>query len=292
MLTEAQIEERKSYLGASEAAAVLGLSRWSSPVEVWAHKTGLLPEEDLSGELRIKVGNKLEQLVADLFMEETGKTVHRVNETKRHPKYPFIGANLDRRVVGENAVLELKTASGWKAKEWQEDEFPAEYVIQVIHQMAVTGAQKGYLAVLIGGNQDFKWKPIDRNEKVIGDLIRREVEFWEKFVIPKVMPSVTERDKDALGSLFPDAIQGKEIALDDRAANICELLEGMHKDAKALTAQILQQENELRALLKDADRGIVGPWTVRWANMPAWEGVVKKKAYRRLTVKRKNKEEE
>ena len=157
MLTAEQIKERIGYLGASDAAAAVGLSRWKSPVEVWAEKTEFVEPEDISGKLSIRMGNKLEDVVAEIFQEETGKKVHRVNETIYHPQYPFLAANLDRRVVGEDACLEIKTAGAWAAKDWEGEELPREVIIQVMHQLACTGKKVGYACVLIGGNQDFKW---------------------------------------------------------------------------------------------------------------------------------------
>ncbi len=268
-LTAEQRQERTTYLGASDAAAVLGMSRWSSPLQVWAEKTGLVVPEDISDRLPVKMGNKLEQVVAELFMEETGKNVHRVNETVFHPKYPFIAANLDRRVVGEKAVLEIKTASGWKAKEWEGEEIPPEYILQVMHQLAVSGAEVGYIAVLIGGNQDFKWKEIRRDEKALADMVRREVEFWEKFVVPKVPPAVTSKDKDTLTALYPEGTVGEVLALDSGAAATCEVLEGMEEDLAALKRQIEAQENELRMKLGSSELGTVGPWRVSWKNVPS-----------------------
>ena len=55
-------------------------------------------------------------------------------------------ANIDRRVVGENAVLECKTANQFLAKEWEGEEIPASYLVQVQHYLEVTGAEKGYIS--------------------------------------------------------------------------------------------------------------------------------------------------
>lgn len=268
MLTKEQLTERVGYLGGSDAAAVLGLSRWGTPLSVWAEKTGQIVPEDISGELRIKIGHKLEATVSELFTEETGKKLHRVTETLFHPKYKFLGANIDRRVVGEDAIFEAKTASAWKSREWEGEEIPREYIIQAMHYLAVTGAARAYVAVLIGGNQDFKWKVIERDENALAELVSKEVAFWEGFVVPRIMPSVTSQDKDTLLDLFPEASEGKEIELDASAAAICEVLEGMNTDKKALENQIEKQRNDLRKMLKDAEVGKCGPWVIKWGNTP------------------------
>jgi putative phage-type endonuclease len=289
MLTDEQIKERVNYIGASDCAAALGMSRWGSPLSVWAEKTGLLPPKDLSDNLAVELGNELEDFVARKFMKETGKKVHRVTETLIHPVHSFIRCNLDRRVVGEKAILQCKTASAYKKREWDDEEIPHEYILQELHELAVSGMDRAYLAVLIG-NSDFKIKIIERDEKAQSDIVKRLVHFWKEFVEPKVMPEAGRHDKDTLSGLFPVAEAGKEIALDNDAVAICEVLEGMKEDAGGLRRQIEEQENKLKAMLKDADIGIAGAYTIRWQNVPAWSGEIKKSAYRKLTFNKKTEE--
>lgn len=266
-LTEQQLAERLSYIGASEAAAVLGLSRWSTPLKIWAEKTGQLPPEDKSDIQAVEMGLELEDTIARIFTKRTGKRVHRVNETVYHPKYPFIAANLDRRVVGEDAVLEIKNFSAWRAREFQGEEIPAECIVQVLHQLACTGKSVGYLAVLIGG-QDFRWRKIDRDDKVIADMITREIHFWKNFVEPKVMPmKITKDDAETLYSLFPVADESEEIPLDDDANRIIEGLEAMKADLRTLEGSIEREENQLKAMLKDKAAGRTDRYKVTWKNM-------------------------
>ena len=286
-LTKEQLAERLGYLGGSDAAGVLGLSRWATPLSVWAEKTGQIHMRELDSEAA-ELGTELEDYVARRFMKKTGKTVHRVNETIFHPKYPFLAANLDRCVVGEKAILECKTASAWKAREWDGEEIPREYIIQAMHYLAVTGAERIYVAVLIG-NQSFQWKVIERDEKALSEMVSKEVTFWNGFVVPKVMPAVVSwKDKDALEGLFPVANEGEPIALDDTANATAEVIEGMEEDYKALGMQIDKQKNELKALLGKAPAGETDHFIFRWANVPeAKVEAFTKKAYRKFTYKRK-----
>lgn len=258
--------DRTKYIGGSDAAACVGLSRWRSPLAVWAEKTGAIKPEDISGKLQVKLGTRLEEAVAELFEEQTGKVVNRVNRTLTHPGYDFIRANIDRKVLKEDAIVECKTTSAWKAKEWDGEEVPREYVIQALHYLAVTGAAKCYVAVLIG-NQDFKIKTVERDEKIISDLIRREVYFWNEFVLKNVPPQAKSTDKDTLSTLYPQAEDGKTIDLDIESVAILDTLEGMKKDSAALEGQIEEQENILRQKLGDAETGLARGWKIRWANM-------------------------
>lgn len=267
MLTAEQVAERTKYIGASDAAAVLGLSRWKTPLQVWAEKTGAVAPEDLSDKLPIEVGNELEELVAKLYAKRTGKKVARVNETQFHPNYPFIAANLDRRIVGEKAILECKTASAWKAKEWEGEDVPQEYVIQALHQLGVTGADRCDVAVLIGGNQDFRIKSVYRDEAAIGEIFHKEADFWTRFVEPKVMPqTVTADDSGILGKLFPNGQEVEAVDLGQTAAEIAAGIAALESQKDAIEAAIEKEKNGLRLALGTNAVGVAGSYRVTWKN--------------------------
>ena len=247
------MDDRKEYIGGSEAAGVLGLSRWLTPLQIWAYKTEQIQPEDISDKIEVKLGNKLEQTVAELFMEETGKKVVRKNETIFHPDYPFLGANIDRRVIGENAVLECKTATMFKYREWEGDEIPQEYLIQVLHYMAVGNFKKGYIACLIG-NHKFVWKEINWDEKMISDLIKKECYFWNTFILPKIMPaSISADDSDVLYKLYQPVKIGNEVNLGDELDKLAENIDSLKADEKALKKQI--EQNMVPAAIPEWPKG-------------------------------------
>jgi putative phage-type endonuclease len=265
MITEAQRAERTKYIGGSDAAGVLGLSRWKTPLEVWALKTGQIPDPEVRNELAVELGNELEEVCARLFTKRTGKKVQRVNETVYDKEHPFLAANLDRRIVGEDAVLEIKTAGAWAAKQWEGEEVPQEVVIQVLHQLMVTGKSKGYACCLIGGNLDFHIKPVFRDDALIKQMREKEIHFWKTFVEPNVMPTIiTKNDGDILNQLFPAGPDETPLELGDEANRWLDMIEGYKADAKALEALQDQAENEVKALLKDKQFAVTDRWKVSW----------------------------
>lgn len=260
------IEDRTTGIGGSDAAAVCGLSRWKTPLSLWAEKTGQVITND-EPSLAKTLGTRLEEVVAELFTQETGKKVARVNERIVHPKYPFIHGRIDRRIILEDAILECKTVSAWKAKEWEGEEIPHEYILQCYHYLMLNSKWKrAYLAVLIG-NQDFKYKVIERDDKVQGDLLAKEIDFWERFVIPKVMPAgISSKDAETLYTLYPVAVSGSETELSDEINQLIESRSAMIQDIKSLEAQIDKAENEIKAALKDRELGRSAQWVVTWKN--------------------------
>lgn len=284
MLTLEQFEERKNYIGASEAAAAIGLSRWQTPLELWAAKTGQI---ELSQEetLPMWCGNELEEVVAKRFMLETGKKVRRDNSTIYHKCYPFLACHIDRKVEGEDTILQCKTASAWKEKEWDGEEIPHEYIIQEYHELACTGYKKAIIACLIG-NHKFVIKEIYRDDKILNDLVTKEVHFWKEFVEKKIMPGVLSSDNEILGRLFPQAHEGQVIQLSDIATRLCENLEALNQD-KFVTEKLIEKaRNELKAMIKDNEIGQTGTYQIKWCNVHKDEYIVKAQDYRSLRIKK------
>lgn len=265
MLTAEAVAERTQYIGGSDAAKVLGLSRWGTPLSVWAEKTGQVVEEK-SDKLALEVGNELEDLVCRLFEKRTGKRVHRVNETIVHPEYPFIRGSIDRRVVGEDAILEAKTASAWKVREWEGEEIPREYIIQVMHYLAITGKQRAYIACLIGGNQKFVWKTVERDEAMIAEIISREVSFWREFVATKTMPmQIQAGDSGILYEMFPrESGDAGAVKLGDDADELIAKIAANKESIKKLEEDQAAYENTLKAMLKDSAVGETASARVTW----------------------------
>lgn len=172
-LTDAQWEARSKGIGSSDAAAACGLSPWKSRAELWAEKTGRIIPEDISDRDIIHFGNVLEDVVAQEFVRRTGRQVQRW--TKPYVK-GYMVANVDRLIVGEDAVLECKTADRFTAHKWDGD-VPIHYRMQVAHQLVAADKAHGELAVLIGGNQ-FAHYPIEADKELRDLIIAREGEFW------------------------------------------------------------------------------------------------------------------
>jgi putative phage-type endonuclease len=259
-------EERKAYIGGSDISGIMGLSRWKTPLQVWAEKTGEIKSEDISDKICIKVGNELEDFVARLFCEETGKAVRRKNATIFHNKNSFIAANIDRRIVGENAILECKTASAYKAKEWKDEEIPEEYILQCLHYLAVMpNIEKCYIAVLVG-NQSFHWKELTRsgNEEMLDLIIQTEVEFWNDFVIPKKMPAVSAQDEETLTKLYANVQDEEEIELDSGLNNIVEDIETLKQEKKKIDEGIKLRENQIKSFLKENIKGRTDKYKFAW----------------------------
>nr|DAR84234.1 MAG TPA: Exonuclease [Caudoviricetes sp.] len=256
------LEARREGIGGSDASVIVGLNRWKSPFQLWLEKTGKAEAEDLSGNEYVYWGKVLEEAVANRFCELTGKKVQR-RGLLQMDKYPYIRASVDRMVVGENAGLECKTCNGFAAKEWEDDEVPAAYYVQCQHYMMVTGCERWYIAVLIGGNH-FVWKEIPRSDSEIDILLQAEIDFWHK-VESGVMPEVdgSENCKDALAAEFRGGNE-EPLTLPDAAEVIIERIRALDDAKKNTEEDIEHHKNQLRRLMGDYELGYAGDYKVTW----------------------------
>ncbi len=251
MSREAWLEARKAGIGSSDSPAVLGLDEYRSPLDVYLDKRGLLPERESNRFLRW--GTALEPLVAEWFEEDTGKKVRRRLAILQHPERPYVIADVDRIVVGEGVPLEIKTASAWKADEWDNDQVPLRVVYQLQHQLAVLDAPYGYWAVLLGGN-DPRWGRLDRDDALIAQMFGRYETFWRDYVEAGVEPSATKASDAALmAELHPQEVEGKTVLLPPTARDA--LLALSRAKAAVSEAQDAQEAAKARvqALLGDAE---------------------------------------
>ena len=261
---ESWLRYRKNGIGGSDAGAVCGLNPYRTAIEVYYDKTSEEIEEIDNEAMR--QGRELEEYVARRFCEASGKRVRRANAMFYDEKNPFMLADVDRMIVGENAGLECKTASPYMTEKWKDGSIPISYQIQCYHYMAVCRADAWYIAVLIYG-KEFKYYRINRDDEVIENLIRIEKEFWNGNVIPRIMPdpdgsktadlAIAERFKNAQGAIIP--LSGFDERL-RRRQELLAVMEHMEKEKR-------QIDQELKLYLGDAETAENEHYRVSWKNV-------------------------
>lgn len=204
-------EARRNGIGASEVAAILGLSPWQTPLQVYRAKMGVPNEidEDLA-----YFGHALEAPIAQWIRDkhpEVGPVEPGISA--RSVEWPWLTATPDRLAgdVGLVYPIEIKTSSAFSKDKWA-DGVPLYYEAQVQTQLAVLGAPHGWLAVLHGGNQPELYR-VNRDEEFIQDhLIPKTRAFWEEHVLAQVPPEpVTSAEAVGLWPGNPDlSVDGGE----------------------------------------------------------------------------------
>ena len=201
----AWLAERQNGIGASEAAAAIGVSPYDTPLDLFLRKTGQKPPVETTRAMMI--GLLMEPVLAELYSEETGVGFADAQAFRRSELVPWMFATLDR-VRTDGRIVELKTAGARVASEWGEagsDQIPAHYLVQVIHQMVVAEATVADVAVLIGG-QDFRVYTVERDDAVAERLVELESAFWSH--VRQQVPPEFDAAKDAenLVYLYPESV--------------------------------------------------------------------------------------
>ena len=261
---EAWLAARRKGIGGSDAAAVCGLSRYSSALDIWLQKTGRKPATPDNEAMHW--GRLLEPVVRAEFVRRTGLTVKECPYLMAHKDYPFMLANVDGIVSekdGTKAVLEIKTTNSFTTAKDSEDGLPVEWYCQIQHYLAVTGLSKAYVVVLIGGNK-LQWQIVDRDEETIQTIVALESHFWHEYVLKDVPPPVDANSGDALALLYPTSTESSVVLPAEADELIAQYLE-IKKAEDELKAAKATCENKLKALLKDAENGIApNGYTVSW----------------------------
>lgn len=292
------LEYRKQGIGGSDAAAILGINPWKTPMDVWLEKTGEFEDEPRDNE-KMYWGNVLEDVVAKEFSIRTGLRVRRRNAILKHKKHNFMIANVDRLVIGHKAGLECKTAGHYASDDWEMG-VPEFYQAQVQHYMAVTGYEAWYVVVLIAG-QEFKFFKLTRDNQFIKDMIDAERDFWQK--VQNMTPPPIDGTKascELIKRLYPKSEKDKEIQLPYEAYQLIQQYEQASVSVKQ--AQLLKDEaaNKLKEMLGTAEKGFIHDRQVSWSSVyqerldsnalkkdhPAiYNNYLKENSYRRFSIK-------
>ena len=252
---EKWLEIRRGSIGGSDAGAIMGLNPWKSAYTLWLEKCGELPAEDISDREAVHFGNVLEEVIAKEFCQREGKKVKRCG-LYRSREFPFLTASFDRLLIGENAGLEIKTAAGWKGREWDAGEIPPPYYLQCLHYMIVSGFSHWYIAALIGGNHYSCWK-VERNENDIAALLEAEKDFWEK-VQAHIMPEIDGSDSTTASLKAIYGGGGEAIELPAGAESLLTRWDELKELKTRLEGEQKEIQNQLCGMLGDAEIGIVG----------------------------------
>jgi putative phage-type endonuclease len=246
------LETRRSAIGASDVAAILGVSPWSSSWDVWAEKTGRL--EPWSGNEATRLGQYFEAAILDYADCEFGEIIR--GERFVHDSLP-IAATLDARIVASNRPIEAKTSglAGPTYGDWGSpgtDEVPDYYLCQVHTQLLVTEADLGYLLALLPGRGIVQYE-IHRREKLqkqLGEVLAR---WWDRHIVGDIEPSREKASLEIVKRL--KRVPKKTVVLSSEDMRMAAQWVIAKENEKSIEKDRKKLEAELLASLGDAEEG-------------------------------------
>lgn len=249
------LEARENGIGASQAAASIGLDPWQSPTGLWAEKLKLVPPA--TENISMRIGTELEPLIARLYTEATGVKVRRANNLRQHSQHPFMLASLDRRAGRKPVELKFSArAAGYG--EPGTDEVPDHVLVQVLHQLAVLDEPEGEVALLKPGADTVLIYPIVRSADAEASIIEREAIFWDH-VQSRTQPPVDGSDATAraLAAMYPRGLDELVLEADAEAATAMLLLKLARAQVATFEAERAQLEAEIKAAMLAAGATVI-----------------------------------
>lgn len=246
---------RRKGVGGSDVAAALGLSPYRTARELYYDKIGVVPAvegEDKS--ITFEIGHLLEDVVAKIFAKKTGLSVYRDQKMFQHPLFPFMLADVDRFIHlpnGDTGILECKTAHYDTQYLWANGAVPRHYELQVKHYMAVMNIDVAYIACLFSNSEsDFVWRKIERDLDEEENNILLLQNFWNRYVLNRVEPPLTEKPDMVLAALSryygPADKNAPTVTVGAEFAPALEQLLAMKAQKKDLDAQSRKLDEQIK----------------------------------------------
>jgi predicted phage-related endonuclease len=164
---------RRYFIGGSDARIIMGDDE-AALLRLWREKRREVEPEDLSGNLVVQLGAATEELNRRWYEANTGQVITDIQKRVRHPALRWMGATLDGRVEGSDAVFEAKFMLPWS---FSEEAAAEKYMPQLQHNMWVVAARSAVLSVITGGG---KWAEILAHADPLYQhlIVTAERKFW------------------------------------------------------------------------------------------------------------------
>ena len=211
--TDEWLAERRASVGASEVAAVMGLSPYNTALDVYKSKHGV---DSFFDPERAYVGHAAEVLISG-WIEKFRPELLPIKPAVmlRHDDYPWLHASLDRLVTvdGVEVPVQMKSAHFYGVKDW-EDGTPILVQAQLQTELLVADKPFGF-AAMFGGDMRCRLYRVERDEAFIKLMLEATKEFWEEHVLKSVPPAPSNVAEVA--ELWPDdatVLEAPEVALE------------------------------------------------------------------------------
>lgn len=179
--------EARNGIDAYDAAVIMGANKNLNILDVYNSKIGKEKSIGINKDI-LYFEIKLEELVAKEFSLRTGKKIRKDSRSICHDEHKFMLTNIDRKVIGENAILDCRVIKNQDYNYFEKEMMESVY-IEAQHNMKVKNAEIYYIAALIN-SEKFILRKINRDDVLISKIIEAEKNFWVNHVENKIKPEI------------------------------------------------------------------------------------------------------
>jgi len=243
MTEQEWLKQRMSSIGGSDAADLLGKSKYKDPYDVYLSKVE--DGNSFDGNKHTRYGHLMEPIIADVFEQESGCKVRKCHRMVIDGEHDHIHANIDRQIVGtgpedSTGILECKATQPFVENEWIYDIDPSWY-IQLQHYLMLFGYEYGYISW--ESDREFKYMRFEADPELHEHLRKEYLNFWENHVIPENPPEPPSKEVNK----YLKPIEGKVKTITDE--EIFDLYLEM-TEAKEKRLEWKKKQKELKDSLK------------------------------------------
>lgn len=177
---------RNERIEGGDIGAILGIDKYRNIASVYKEKTMEIESSSKDVEAIYWI-NTLNEVASKEFMLRTRKKVRKNNINSFDNDYEFMASNVNRKIIGENSILDCKVLNKIDINDIWSNEVPEKYLLQAQHDMKVKKADKCYIAILIN-DEKFVLYEVERDDSLISRIVKLEEEFWKSFIEKKVEP--------------------------------------------------------------------------------------------------------
>jgi putative phage-type endonuclease len=244
-------------IGGSDVSVVFGENPWTTPLELYQIKKGLLEPDDSANADQKEMGLLMEPIVAHWYGKLTGNEVIEDHGLYQHASYPYALANLDYRIrdsaAGEG-VLECKTTSWHKAGDWADGAIPHHYEQQVRYYLAVMDLEYADIACMWGTNvnNDMAIRRVSRDRDIESMIFERLDEFIGRLRTgdPPTMAGVNPKlAMEALARVYGASRPGQPtVEFGMKHERALRRIAALQEDKSELERQVRENDKEVTAL--------------------------------------------
>jgi predicted phage-related endonuclease len=208
---------------------------------------------DLSGIEAVQMGHVMEPVIGQLAQKALGVELTKIEDAYTHPHEHWMRSHFDfagRDKNGQGFLVEAKNYNAATRNKFDVEAglMPPADLSQLVHEAAVFGVEKVYLAVLFGG-QEFVLIPQTITEEMKQTHVQEMAKLWAHVQAGTALPPETSDQARALYPVSQEGLKTASQGVEQAAA----ILSDIKAKIKALEAQEDQLATMLQGYLADSD---------------------------------------
>lgn len=257
-IIEESTRDRRTYIGGSDIAAILGISKYKTALDVYNAKVNDVIKED---SILFELGRWMEPLILSLYQRKVSEKVNfSMVETDCNVysfDYPFFGAQLDfigiSGLANNIIVADAKNVKSFRYKEFGEDgtcDIPFDIICQVAWQRYLTEAHHVDVPVFFAEQTELKIFTYYKDSEMENAIVNAAMSFWHNNVLAKVEPEA--QNSDDLKNLFPVS-KASEVVVGAAIYQQVQKLKALKAEAKEIDETVKVVDFEVRKAFGDSD---------------------------------------